>query len=103
MKKCDCYRKETKRIYGYHPITGKPIGHDIDIGVCLGTKEMEECSCCGDETKCDFYSEVRERAKKRVTVEDAISHFQYGIDHDMFREPVRTYAEMAVEALEKMR
>ena len=51
--------------------------------------------------RCDFYPEVRARAKSEVTVQDAIDHFKYGISHDIFSEPVTTYAEMAVEALEK--
>ena len=63
-KNCDCYRIESKRKYTYHPITGKPIGHDTTIGVCWGTKEMDECKCNGDETKCDFYPEVRTKARK---------------------------------------
>ena len=36
-----------------------------------------------------------------VGIYDAISHFKYGISHDIFKEPVRSYAKMAVEALEK--
>lgn len=31
------------------------------IGVCWGTKEMEPCSCQGDESKCDFYPEKRNK------------------------------------------
>ena len=34
-------------------------------------------------------------------VEQAISHFWYGISHDIFSEPVTTYAKLAIEALEK--
>lgn len=63
-KNCDCYRIESKNRYTYHPITGKPIKDNIIVGVCLGTKETEECSCGGDRTKCDFYSAAREKAKK---------------------------------------
>ena len=33
-------------------------------------------------------------------VEQAISHFSHGISHDIFSEPVTTYAKLAVEALE---
>ena len=29
------------------------------VGKCLGTKELDECSCNGDTTKCDFYPEKR--------------------------------------------
>ena len=34
-------------------------------------------------------------------VEQAISHFQYGVSHDIFSEPVTTYAKLAIEALKK--
>ena len=40
--------------------------------------------------------DVRERL-----VEQAISHFWYGVSHDIFSEPVKTYAKLAIEALEK--
>ena len=33
-------------------------------------------------------------------VKQAISHFSHGISHDIFSEPVTTYAKLAVEALE---
>lgn len=66
MKKCDCYHIETKRQYTYNPITGNPIGHDVDVGVCWGTRECDECSCGGDRTKCDFYPEFREKAMKEI-------------------------------------
>ena len=31
---------------------------------CLGTKEIETCSCGGDKSKCDFYLEKRKAAEK---------------------------------------
>ena len=31
------------------------------------------------------------------------THFKYGISHDIFSEPVTTYARMSIEALEKMK
>lgn len=43
-----------------------------EVGVCWGTKEREPCSCGGDETKCNFYDYIRERAKKVVTNADRI-------------------------------
>ena len=66
MKKCDCYHLQPATRYTYHPLTGRPIAHDVEIGVCWGTRECDECSCGGDQTKCDFYPEVREKAKKEV-------------------------------------
>ena len=101
--KCNCYHEKCKKMYTYHPVTGRPWPHEINVGVCWGTKEMDECSCGGDEMKCDFYPEVRAKAKKNVSIEDAINHFKYGISHDIFSEPVTSYAKLAVEALEKMR
>ena len=38
---------------------------------------------------------------KKKLVEQAISHFWYGVSHDIFSEPVTTYAKLAIEALEK--
>ena len=69
--KCSCYHMQKKKKYTYNPVTGHPIGHDVDVGICYGTKEMEECSCGGDETKCDFYQDVREKAEN-LPIEDAI-------------------------------
>ena len=65
MSKCDCYHTEPKTRYTYHPITGSPIGHNIEVGVCWGTRECEECSCGGEESKCDFYPEVRKNGRKK--------------------------------------
>ena len=64
MSKCKCYHTQNKLRYTYDPITGSPIPHDIEIGVCWGTKECDECRCGGDESKCDFYPEVRAKADK---------------------------------------
>lgn len=38
---------------------------------------------------------------KEKLIKQAISHFWYGVSHDIFREPVTTYAKLAIEALEK--
>lgn len=48
-KKCDYYRK----------------GHWFlkCCGTCLGTKEKEPCECKGDRRRCDFYPEVRRKAR----------------------------------------
>ena len=99
--KCSSYHIEKKRQYTYNTISGQRIGHDIEVGVCWGTKETDECSCGGDKTKCDFYPEVRKRGRENVSIKDAINHFKYGISHDIFSEPVTTYAKLAVKALEK--
>jgi hypothetical protein len=52
MKKCDCY-EEMEITVPRHCI----------IKRCNGTKEQDHCSCGGDQAKCDFYPEVRKKAK----------------------------------------
>lgn len=41
--------------------------HHVEYGkqVCWGTKEMEECSCGGDESKCNFYPDKRVKANEK--------------------------------------
>lgn len=64
MKMCDCYREKTKMVPVYFGYTEKKYG------ICIGTKECDECSCGGDESKCDFYPEKRKESKKTMnTVE----------------------------------
>ena len=65
-----CYHTQKKTRYTYNQCTGSPIPHDIEVGICWGTKECDECNCNGDEAKCDFYPKVREKAK-------SISHADY--------------------------
>jgi hypothetical protein len=49
----------------------------------------------------DINVECTEYPNKPINIENAIEHFKYGISHDIFSEPVTSYAKMAVEALEK--
>lgn len=58
--KCDCYY-EDRYLADYTPLM-KPIYKTVTR--CNGTRERDECSCGGDRTKCDFYPEVREKAKR---------------------------------------
>lgn len=62
--KCDCYI-EDRILYDYTPLM-KPIYKTIAI--CNGTRKRDRCSCGGDRAKCDFYPEVREKAKKELVV-----------------------------------
>ena len=64
--KCHCYHTQQKTRYTYNQFTGSPIPHNVEVGVCWGTRETDECSCGGDEIKCDFYPEVRAKAKKEL-------------------------------------
>jgi hypothetical protein len=36
-----------------------------------------------------------------TTIEKAIEHYWYGVTHDIFSEPVTSYANLAIEALKK--
>jgi hypothetical protein len=94
--KCDCYHTQPTIRYTYSPITGQPIAHDVEVGVCWGTKETDECSCGGDRTKCDFYPEIRKKAKNkpkkiitnadriRAMTDDELADFFYGSPEEEF-------------------
>ena len=58
MGKCNCY--ETRQ----EPIIA--TSYLRTYGVCLGTKEIDRCSCGGDESKCNFYPEKRKAAEKSM-------------------------------------
>lgn len=65
MDKCKCYHTQNKRKYLYDIYSGNCMGwKDVNIGLCWGTKECEECYCGGDRLKCDFYPKVRLKAQK---------------------------------------
>ena len=102
MEKCSCYF--TKEVYcvPYDPYNTRTK----IVGCCMGTKEMEECSCGGYEAKCNFYPKKREEAQTRETTGKsnyikAIDHFRYGVSHDIFKEPVTSYAEIAIKAINR--
>ena len=86
--KCKSYHIQPTLRYTYHPFTGQPIAHDVEVGVCWGTKETDECSCGGDRTKCDFYPEVREKAFKEqepkfgewISVEERLPECENGVE-----------------------
>lgn len=58
MDKCNSYHKE--------------FGKER----CYGTKEMDECSCGGNEAKCDFYSRKRIKAIGKDEVTDIFTLLQ---------------------------
>lgn len=60
MNICNCYCEEEYAAGWFGP--DKPAL--VKRSVCNGTRERDICSCGGDRTKCDFYPEVREKAKK---------------------------------------
>lgn len=67
-----------------------------DEYVCIGVKTPFVIADINVE--CTEYPEKR---NKNVSIQDAIGYFKYGISHDIFSEPVTSYAKMAIEALEK--
>lgn len=86
MDKCTCYRTVKKLkgwINGYTPIYGEPYG------ICMGTKETDQCSCNGDRLKCDFYDYIRERAEKErleYKIKEAIELLKkngYRVENDL--------------------
>ena len=66
---------------------------------CWGTRERDACSCGGDQMKCDFYPEVRERAQIEPGIRDAIAYYNRGINNGIFSPDAVAYARLAVEAL----
>ena len=85
---CKCY--DTKKpLKGWIDATTPIYGETY--GVCLGTKEVERCTCNGNESHCDFYPNVRkvarerkekeeEEAKKQKDVEELKQMFQHLAD-----------------------
>lgn len=54
MLLCACYHKVKRHSYS--------LNKDIVEGVCWGTKEAETCLCEGNESKCDFYPDIKKQA-----------------------------------------
>lgn len=97
MNKCECYRIRTERRYfsdydkGYAAVQGKllPDYEDICKGVCLGTKEVDYCNCDGDRSKCDFYENVRQEARRsNATPQQALAEIEKLIDGYWGTDPV---------------
>lgn len=61
--KCDSYREFRSASY-YNPITTET--REVDYGICWGTKDRDRCNCKGNQLECDFYPEVREKAKENL-------------------------------------
>ena len=62
MDKCKCYQRQ-RYIKGWKDSSTPIFGEEV--GVCLGTKEMEECLCNGNESECDFYNYIKEKARRK--------------------------------------
>lgn len=70
MSLCKNYELYDRYTFTYDTYTGARIPHKVTVGVCLGTKEQDECSCEGNRCNCDFYADVREKAKQQKREED---------------------------------
>ena len=97
MKQCNCYRTRTERRYfsdydkGYAAAQGKllPDYEDICEGICLGTKEADYCNCDGDRSKCNFYENVRQEARRSSTTpQQALAEIERLIDSYWGTDPV---------------
>lgn len=64
MDRCDKYQIYDKWMIEYGR-DGVARQRPIKVGICLGTKEKDECLCRGNCKKCDFYPDIREKATKR--------------------------------------
>ena len=60
MNKCECY-EEREVIDDYSFNFDRRL-----IGICNGTKERDRCLCSGNPVKCDFYPEIREKARRQT-------------------------------------
>ena len=67
MEKCNCWEEKYKIVGWYDFQT--PVLSDKPVQYCNGIKEREECSCNGDESKCNFYPEKRKEKKMMNTAE----------------------------------
>lgn len=45
--------------------------YEVPHKLCLGTKEIEKCTCGGARVNCDFYPEIREKAERELKAHDA--------------------------------
>ena len=97
MNKCKYY--ETVKRIRYVTSDGEHR-YRLD-GVCNGTKERDVCDCNGDRINCSFYPHIRKEAIKETAIQSAINYYKHGISHDIFKEPMTSYAKLAIEALEK--
>ena len=66
--KCSCYEVHTRKTCQNGICWPFPERRET-YGVCLGTKERDECNCGGNEYLCDFYPE-----KRKLTIEGELAH-----------------------------
>lgn len=91
MNKCECY--EEREVIDYSFLNpGRII-----TGICNGTKETEMCSCKGNKVKCDFYSDVRKKARAEIKKEIEKHELEFYRDwikeHDLLFDAANAYNE----------
>ena len=84
MNVCKCYRYEMNFLN--------------EGGVCYGTKEREPCLCGGDESKCDFYPDKRQKQtnadKIRSMTDEELANWIHQTRHNQLED--RTMNEWLV-------
>lgn len=117
---CSCYRETTEKHYLsefaqgiYFAKTGKRKNYTESIvGKCMGTKEVDVCSCGGDCRKCDFYPEKRKKAIREAYPTDndkellywlrthmtSITRYVFNENHDRDEE-YKVLAKKAVDEI----
>lgn len=90
-KCCECY--EEREVIDYYSLNSDRRL----IGICNGTKERDECSCKGNRAKCDFYSEVRKKAraetKKEIEKHELEFYRDWIGEHDLLFDAANAYNE----------
>lgn len=92
---CDCCHEVT--LSRWSSVEKRWI--EESVHQCWGVKEPFVVKDINKE--CTEYEYKRNKNTKEISVKDAIGHFVYGINYDIFKEPVTSYAKIAVDALRK--
>lgn len=79
MKKCEYYYTEVYKTASYSNGEYR-LGDEVELGKCYGTRETEYCHCKGDRSQCDFYPEVREKARQEIRTEERAKSNKHTID-----------------------
>lgn len=80
MKKCKHYRESEIQDCTYDAVSGEPLPHVVKRGRCNGTFEQDFCDCAGDPLNCDFYPDVKDKAKQASKIEKNTESEQYSTE-----------------------
>lgn len=78
MENCKCWEEKEVIMGYYHDYPMKKVKQ-----ICNGIRERKECSCDGDESKCNFYPEKRKESKSMNTAEMWIKAQEDGMCYEM--------------------